>query len=273
MEIASPFPGMDPWMETFWEDVHQRALTYAADALQEQLPPGLRARLQERVYVETPVERLREIAPDVRVVEHPRLPNVRHVAKPPAGDESDGGVAVAEPIFVKVAPDDEVVESAIDIVDTRAGSRLVTAIELLSRSNKRPGAGMVKYRQKQAEVVAARANLVEIDLLRGGQRVLLCPPENIPPDYRTPYQVCVYRAANPTGCEVYDVPLRQRLPIIRVPLRDGDDDATLDLQALIRRTYHNAAYDFLDYAAEPVPPLPPEDAAWADDLLKRAGKR
>ena len=49
MEIRSPFPGMDPWLELFWEDVHQRALTYAADMLQEQLPSGLRARLPPAV--------------------------------------------------------------------------------------------------------------------------------------------------------------------------------------------------------------------------------
>jgi hypothetical protein len=271
MEISSPFPGMDPWMETFWEDVHHRALTYAADALQEHLPAGLRARLQERVFVETPAERLRENAPDVRIVEHPRLPNVRRAA---AAAPDAGNLAVAEPIFVRVVDDDDpIVEGSIEIVDTRAGSRLVTAVELISRTNKRAGVSRDKYRQKQSEVVAAGANLVEVDLLRGGERVLLCPAENIPPAYRTPYQVCVYRATNRTGCEVYRVPLRERLPIIRVPLRPTDDDVPLDLQALIAKTYHNAAYDFLDYAADPSPPLAPDDAAWADALLKQHAKR
>jgi len=267
MAIRSPFPGMDPWLELFWEDVHQRALTYAADALQQQLPSGLRARLQERVYVETPAERIRESAPDIRIVEHPRLPKVRT-----SGALAAGGVAVAEPIFVEVA-DDPAIEGIIEIVDARAGSKLVTAIELLSVSNKRPGSGMEKYRQKQSEVVAAEANLVEIDLLRAGERVFLCPIENIPPDHRTQYQVCVYRQCNPSGYEIYRVPLRERLPVIRIPLRVGDDDVTLDLQALIDQTYDKAAYDFLDYSTGPVPPLAPDDAAWADLLLKSAGKR
>src|SRR3954453_11534981 len=121
--IRTPFPGMDPWLELFWEDVHQRALTYAADTLQQQLPGGVRARLQERVYVETPAERIREIAPDIRIVEHPRLPKVRT-----SGAVAAGGVAVAEPIFVEVA-DDPAIEGVIEIVDARAGSKLVTAIE------------------------------------------------------------------------------------------------------------------------------------------------
>jgi hypothetical protein len=153
------------------------------------------------------------------------------------------------------------------------GSKLITAIELLSLSNKRRSQGMEKYRQKQREVVEAKANLVEIDLLRGGERVLLCPPENIPPEYRTLYQVCVYRALKPSGYLIYRVPLRERLPIIRIPLREGDDDATLDLQAMIDKAYNNGAYDFIDYTVDPTSRLDVDDVAWADSLLKSVGKR
>jgi hypothetical protein len=231
MEIRSPFPGMDPWLELFWEDVHQRALTYAADALQQQLPGGLRARLQERVYVETPAERIREVVPDI-----------------------------------------EVVEGIIEIVDAQAGSKLVTAIELLNVSNKRPGPGMEKYRQRQREVTALGANLVEIDLLRAGERVFQRPAERIPPGQRMLYEICVCRPKD-SIFEVYPMSLRERLPMIRIPLRAGDDDVTLDLQALIEQTYEKGAYDFLDYSTGPVPALAPEDAAWADSLLKSAGKR
>src|SRR5438270_6323881 len=52
--MASPFPGMDPYLERFWGDVHTSLITYACDQLQEQLPPGLIARMQERIYLETP---------------------------------------------------------------------------------------------------------------------------------------------------------------------------------------------------------------------------
>jgi hypothetical protein len=222
MEIRSPFPGMDPWLELFWEDVHQRALTYAADALQEQLPGGLRARLQERVYVDNEVDQI---------------------------------------------------ESAIGIVDLYTKASLTTAIELLSPSNKGRGVGREAYRQKQQEVVANEANLVEIDLLSEGERVSLCPAVKIPEIHRTAYQVCILRSSTPARFEVYPVPLRERLPVIRIPLRKGDEDVTLDLQSLIEQTYARAAYDFLDYSSDPVPPLDPDDAAWADGILKNAGKR
>ena len=50
------------------------------------------------------------------------------------------------------------------------GERVVTAIEVLSLSNKRPGdQGRDLYLQKQAEILASEVHLVEIDLLRGGE--------------------------------------------------------------------------------------------------------
>jgi len=45
------------------------------------------------------------------------------------------------------------------------------------------------------------------------------------------------------------------------------------LQALIDQCYHNGRYDDIDYSQEPDPQLEPEGAAWADKLLKAAGKR
>jgi len=48
----------------------------------------------------------------------------------------------------------------------------------------------------------------------------------------------------------------------------------LDLQGLIDQCYRNGGYDEdIDYKAEPVPPLDPDDARWADALLRKKGKR
>ena len=54
MAVKSPLPGMDPWLEQHWGDIHQSLVTYVRDALQPNLPGGLRARMQERVLVEKP---------------------------------------------------------------------------------------------------------------------------------------------------------------------------------------------------------------------------
>lgn len=141
---------MDPYLEARWGDVHQRLITYAADQLGSQLPPDLRARVEERVFVE----------------------------------------------------DEPVTEGYVEIRES-GGGKIVTVIEFL----------------------------------------------------------------------IYALPWRERLPVIRVPLRQHDHPVRLDLRALIDQCYQNGRHDDIDYTQAPVPPLAPEDAAWAEDLLKAAGKR
>jgi hypothetical protein len=115
---------------------------------------------------------------------------------------------------------------------------------------------------------------VEIDLLRAGQSVLSVPPRRIPRSHRTPYWVVVRRGWMPLQAEVYAVPLRERLPLIGIPFRERDADVPLDLQPLLERCYDNGGYrDDLDYEAEPDPPLPSDEAAWADALLRERGAR
>jgi hypothetical protein len=82
------------------------------------------------------------------------------------------------------------------------------------------------------------------------------------------------RAWKPLEAEIYPLPLEQRLPSIRIPLRETDDDVRLDLQPLIDQAYANGRYGHsLDYTRPPAPPLEGSDAAWADHLLRQAGRR
>lgn len=60
-------------------------------------------------------------------------------------------------------------------MDAGSGDRVITAIEVLSPSNKAPGEGQTLYRRKQGERAEGKVSLVEIDLLRGGERVLAIP--------------------------------------------------------------------------------------------------
>ncbi len=120
---------------------------------------------------------------------------------------------------------------------------------------------------------SAGVNTVEIDLLRGGQRILMIDAEQIPPSHRTLYQVCVWRAKQPQQIEVYRLPLNAALPEIAIPLRPHDRDVRLDLQVILEQCYRNGGYDDIDYHGEPDPPLSAADAAWADALREEAGKR
>jgi hypothetical protein len=262
--MGSPFPGMDPCLESHWGDVHTRVIMYSCDQIQPLLPRDLRARVQERVLLEPDEDEGREVYPDVRVVERPR-------PEPGAAGRA-AAVDAAEPLVITLA--DERVQRSIEIVEVGSRDRVVTVIEVLSPTNKRPGMGQQKYIQKQEELAEARISLVEIDLLRAGRRILGDPALSIPASHRTAYQVCVHRGWQPIRFEVYRAPLRERLPKVRVPLRATDADVPLDLQAVIDQCYKNGRYEHdIDYRAEPDPPLSPDDAAWADALLREKGRR
>jgi len=185
---------------------------------------------------------------------------------------AESGVAVAEPLVLHL-PDEPITQGFLEIIEVGSGSRVVTVIEFLSPSNKVPGEGQDLYLEKQREVLAAGASLVEIDLTRAGRRVLSVRPEWIPPSHRSTYQVCVRRGWKPLDAEIYRVPLQERLPVIRIPLRETDQDVPLDLQILIDKCYYNGGYDDLNYREPLDPPLAPEDAAWADQLLRSQGRR
>jgi Protein of unknown function (DUF4058) len=274
--MDSPFPGMDPYLERHWGDVHQSVVTYIRDWLQARLPAELRARMQERVYIEVPDVRRGEYYPDVRVIEHPRRAPTTGAgtAVAEAGTTTTGAdeYLPAEPILIHLDIE-PITESFVEIVDVKSGHRVVTAIEVLSPTNKRPTEGQRLYLKKRDDLKLAGVNTVEIDLLRGGERVLGVPQTLVPPAHRTAYQVCIWRAAQPGTVAVYPVPLRERLPVISIPLRPGDREVPLALQAILDQCYRNGGYDDIDYRNEPDPPLSADDAMWADILLREQNRR
>ncbi len=264
--MKSPFPGMDPYLERHWRDVHARLIIYACDQMQRRLPGQLLARVEERVFVESDdEERPRSIYPDLRVVEHGRPSAGTAVAEP--------GVEIAEPWLIHTRPSDSFTETFIEIIDANSGGRVITVIEFLSQANKQPGEGQDKYRQKQEEMRLGKVNLVEIDLLRSGQRVFMVPPQEVPPDRRTLYQACIWRARKPSTWEHYTFPLNKPLPAIPIPLRKQDNDVLLHLQPLIEQCYENGRYRNLDYGRPLDPPLTGDDAVWTEQLLRDANGR
>jgi hypothetical protein len=270
MDETNPFPGMNPYLERHWGDIHHSIIQYARDHLSVQLPDALRARVEERVFLEDSEGWTRSIYPDVRIIE--RKPAAFLPATGVEADTDSGGVAIEEPLVLRFH-NDPITEGFIEIRDGESGNRVITVIEILSPANKAGGNGTAAYKQKQREVQAGDASLVEIDLLRGGQRVTLVPWDRIPLSHRTTYHALVHRGWRGGEAEVYRLPLQRRLPTLRIPLRQSDPDALLDLQVLIEQAYRMGRYDDLDYRHEPDPPLSPEDTAWADELLKSAGRR
>jgi hypothetical protein len=258
---------MDPYLEQFWGDVHHTMITVSRAAIQKQLPSGLVARVDERVFVETPEGEPRDIIPDVRVVERGR------------GDDeparrAGNGIAVAEPFIIRLAHDEPARQGFIEIIDIKSGRRVVTVIEILRPSNKVPGPGRDLYLQKQEELKLGRIGLVEINLTRKGGHVLAVPFDRIPSGHRTPYATCVRRGWKHLEIEYYAMSLRERLPVIGIALRLQDRDIPLDLQAVLDECCEEGRYvDDIDYHEDPEPPLSPDDARWADELLRQRGLR
>jgi hypothetical protein len=258
----SPFPGMDPYLERHWPDVHSRLVTYAGDQLQTQLPSHLRARMEDRVFVEDFDSDAGWFRPDVRIVER--------------GLSSEGNIATAkdviatEPVVLELM-NEPIRQRYVEIIDVKSGGRVVTVIELISPTNKMKGKGNRDYVAKQERMLAGGTSLVEIDLTREGDRWSVMPLGQIPPQMLSTYHAFVRRGWRPNKLEVYPIRLQDRLPIIRIPLRKTDNDVTLDIQALIDQSYANGRYDDLDYRKPLRPLLSEEDAAWVEELLKSAG--
>lgn len=258
--MKSPFPGMDPYLEPHWLDVHTKLVTYAADELNRLLPETLVARTEERVAVESDWEGGRTIGPDVRVFSPASADPT-----PPAWSG-----AIVDAPFKLVVELDPVIERFIRILDE--SGRLVTVIEFFSPTNKR-GQGLEAYREKRSNLLRAGVNLVEVDLVRQGDWRALMRPHLCPRDALATYRVTV---RPPPGAAAYLFPasLRDRLPDVPVPLRPEDPRVLLPLQRLVDELYANGRYGLtLDYRQPCYPPLEGEDAASAEEILRRAGKR
>lgn len=257
---------MDPWLEArgVFPGFHNRLIAYIGEALNAVLPPPYFADLANRVVIEGDGETgLRE--PDVSVFQ-PVGSNGSH------GLIGGGGVATAEAAVVLVhVPRDELTEWLVEVRSTDNAERLITAIEILSPTNK--SSGRTEYRAKQRELMERRVNLVEIDLLRAGTHSTTVPPT---PARRATgafdYHVCTSRPDQPEDFEVYPILLSQRLPTIAVPLRPGVEPVRVGLQPAFDRSYDAGLYARrVRYNEPPDPPLSPEQAKWAAEILAAKG--
>lgn len=258
--MKSPFPGMDPFLERYWQDVHSTFMVFAKQQLNQQLPTELLARVEASLAVETDDERTRIVYPDVSVIEQ---------GPPFSGTQSEpASVAVADPFEVPL-PHETPTQRHLEIIDTGSGNRVVTVIELLSPVNKVMPAGRAAYRKKQAEYIQGMVNLVEIDLLRCGEFVLAMPEEEWPRAHSAPYKICIRRVTRPTIAAGIGIQLNERLPNIAIPLRPQDRDVVLELQPIIDACYRDGRYHTIKYDQPINPPFTAEELRWVEGILRR----
>jgi hypothetical protein len=251
--MASPFPGMNPYLEQddVWHDFHERFLPAAAEVIGAQVQPDYIVKIDEHVYVhELPHEPRRLLGRADLAVAPARRP----------GEPRPAVGLLDAPARVRIPAVDVEHEALIEIRDRRS-RELVCVVELLSSSNKPSGPDREQYLAKRRQILNSPAHLVEIDLLRGGTAM---PSEDRP---SCTYSVMVSRAGDRPEAGFWAIGLRDRLPVIPIPLRPPHADARLDVQALLDRIYDAAGYQFYIYEGTPSPGLAQDDVAWSRPFL------
>ena len=258
---------MDPYIEALglWGDFHGELIGEIKRALAAQVPKKYLVRQEQRSYVAlagVEGKEERPFLPDVRVVEVPTKTRKQGKSRSPATKKP---ALEAEGMTIQAFVAEEHRESFIEIYEDDPERRLVTCIEVLSPSNKRKKSkGRKLYLRKRQSLLLGSANLVEIDLLRGGERM---PMLGKWPD--SPYTLLICREYLAPTCTVWPAHFRQPLPTLPIPLSYPDPDIRLDLQPFIAAIYARSRYHLdIDYRKPLKPPLSEVDAAWLAETLK-----
>lgn len=255
--MATPFPGMDPYLEdpTIWPDVHNRLIAALGNELGPVLRPRYVVTLEERVYATVP-EGLQFLGrPDATIV--------RETPEGGSGYDSGSGAVVLE-----VEVPHRVRETHL-VVRQVGNHEIVTILELLSPTNKHPGGGRPLYERKRDEILDSRAHFVEIDLIRAGEPMSVSHrPE------RFDYSILVSRANRRPSGTLTSFTVKDAIPTFQLPLLAGDDEPVVDLGATLHALYDLAAYDLrIDYRRPCEPPLHDDSTNWCDALLRAKNLR
>lgn len=252
--MASPFPGMDPYLEgSLWTSVH----TELSSTIARQLAPKLRPK-----YLVLPTERfvLEEVESVSVAAVYPDVSVAANLEKSTSRRTEETVVA---PVQIATVIPMSVPHVTVEIRDTK-NRQLVTAIEVLSPTNKR-GDGRREYLAKRRRLLLSPANLMEIDLLHNGDRVPMQQP--LPP---APYYVILSREEKRPLSDVWPVSLNEPLPKVPIPLLEGDPDVVLDLQLALTSMYDGLGFDLaIDYDQPPEVSLSTDEAAWIEKHLQR----
>jgi hypothetical protein len=270
--MPSPFLGFDPFIEScgLWEDFHAKLVGEIEMAAAMAVPPQYLVRINERSYV------VLSSSADLEPKRHMIQADVG-VTRPSdtaSGTplKSTGGtvamVADDEAVTIRALVEAEFREVFVEISALSPDRKLVTTIELLSPSNKRHGSvGWRQYLRKRQAHLEGQANLVEIDLVRGGQRMPMEEDWPASPGY----VLTCWRKTAPV-CKVWPAFVDRPLPKLRVPLAPPDDDLTLDLQAMVDAIYDRSRYAMeINYHRPCHPPLDDRTAAWLHERLSQRG--
>jgi len=248
---------MNPYLEDpdIWPDFHGSFLIEIRSRLNALLPRGFVARWDRYVWVDEEHEE--------RLLGRPHVFVSEHEFPPPQNGET---AMLWAPTMVLLPMVEATGKPFVRIIDARS-KRVVTVIEMLSPANKSRGVDHEAYLAKRQEYLQSGTNLVEIDLLRGGQRAPL-EGGSIACDYC----VLVSRAAEFPRAGYWPLTMRDPLPTIPIPLDPGIADVSLSLQECLEPVCAQGRYEEeMDFSQAPPPPALSEDeAAWVRERVQAA---
>lgn len=272
--MKSPFPGMDPFLESgpLFHELHTQFLAEAQARLQPQLRPKYVARLERHLSEGSVWDSELGIASM-----HGKEPDLTLAATGPIEENAASTITLVNPTAIadqELEPDElQLRKQRRIVIYLQSKPRVaVTSVELLSPSNKAAGSvGQSRYLEKRSSALHGGLHWVEIDLLRGGQR----PPMFV--ILPRPFTYLAYVAqATATGWKhhAFGWDLADPLPSLPIPLL-GNDQATLDMAGCFSASYDRIAADEdADYSIEPPPPpLMAAELEWVDRLLRQHGLR
>jgi hypothetical protein len=267
--MPSPFPGMDPFVETGtrWESLHAWFIRKLAEnTLPAAIERGCWIDVEKDIYRPDPSGEL------VLLGEPDDVISLSQSVTALSGGVATATLPTTRPQAVHEFEYDPYTTPAhrqqyFVVREDPSYPRVLAVVELLSPANKR-APYYAKYHEKRINLIGSAVHFLEIDLLRAGLNPLR---ERFPELPRTPYFAFLARQKRPGRSEEgYPVRLQDSLPVIALPLREGIPDLQLDLGAAFR-----SAYDLsfggrpIRYQAEavPEPALSPEDEGWINGVL------
>ncbi|MEZ6131404.1 MAG: DUF4058 family protein [Planctomycetaceae bacterium] len=260
--MATPFPGMDPYLEhpTLWTGVHARLINVISQMIGPKLRPRYVASVEERVMIDIPSQ---QRVPDLWIQKTQRAGDFA------ASTPESPSTALEEPLVLEV-PGDPVREYYIEILDRYQDMKVVTVIEVLSPINKAAGPGRDEYLRKRTATLQSSTHLVEIDLLRKGIRLPEFSAEQLEALGPFDYLITVNRfQPGRSQYEVIPRPLRSPLPNFGIPLVPPDPDVGLNLQDALNQVYEDGSYMLRIHYERPCSPSLDDDAQnWTNDCWK-----
>jgi hypothetical protein len=273
---------MDPYLENpnQWESFHGCLISVLHEMLRARVQPHFLVHQQAAVYLIEPGDDPRArppIRPDVYVIAPEMSP------EPPV--EIAGGArtlvaerTITEPKLLDVRYPEEIRQRYLEVLD-RESRAVVATIEVVSPTNKdRRGGGLEQFDRKRRDMMASPVHWLEIDLLRAGERPIEVSGDiTRQGDYVTLLKrghgspMPSYAPRLPFGdmlLEAWFWDVRDAMPVVALPLRPPFPDVGLDLQAALQTVYARYYDGDINYASPPYTPLPPADAAWAEERVR-----